>query len=372
MRIEITASLVVQSDLHRRALDPLPGERLTSTGNHIEQGRLPRTVGADDAEALAATEQKIEPRDQRRLVVVADRHVVEFDDLVTEPRCALVHRVEIEITIASGGLGSGVDQGGRSLDPGLALSSAGLRPGAEPGEFPASQILAGVLCCRSSFLASGSSLEIPVVTALVNMARPSIELEHTGSDPIEHVAIMGDDHEPAREVLEFVLQPLDRIDVEMVGRLVEHEQVGIGDQCPGQRDPLLLPTRELVHRPVDHLRQAEAMQRRLAPPATSDRVAHTAGWKGRDLIDGGHGDTTTSTNRAGLRLAGAGDDRQQGRLAGAVDADHAQPVAARYRDGDIGEQRPQRAAHADTFDVDEDHVAQTTTYPPTSLEEPCR
>ena len=372
MRIEIAASLVVQSDLHRRALDPLPGERLTSTGDHIEQGRLPRTVGADDAEALAATEQKIEPRDQRRLVVVADRHAVEFHDLVTEPRCALVHRVEIEITIASGGLGSGVDQGGRSLDPGLALSSAGLRPGAEPGEFPAGQILAGVLCCRSSFLAGGSSFEIPVVATLVDMAQASVELEHTGGDPIEHVAIVGDDHEPAREVLEFVLQPLDRIDVEMVGRLVEHEQVGIGDQCPGQRDPLLLPTRELVHRPVDHLRQAEAMQRRLAPPATSDRVAHTAGWKGRDLIDGGHGDTTASTNRADLRLAGAGDDRQQGRLAGAVDADHAQPVAARYRDGDIGEQRPQRAAHADTFDVDEDHVAQTTTYPPTSLEEPCR
>ena len=104
------------------------------------------------------------------------------------------------------------------------------------------------------------------------MARPSIELEHTGGDPIEHVAIMGDDHEPAREVLEFVLQPLDRIDVEMVGRLVEHEQVGIGDQRPGQRDPLLLPARELVHRPVDHLREAEAMQRRLTPPTTADRA----------------------------------------------------------------------------------------------------
>ena len=162
-------------------------------------------------------------------------------------------------------------------------------------------------------------------------------------------------------MLEFVLQPLDRIDVEMVGRLVEHEQVGIGDQCPGQRDPLLLPPELVTDRSITSARPRRCSAASL--PATSDRGAHTAGWKGRGLIDGGHGDTTTSTNRAGLRLAGAGDDRQQGRLAGAVDADHAQPVAARYRDGDIGEQRPQRAAHADTFDVDEDHVARLRPTP---------
>ena len=120
-----------------------------------------------------------------------------------------------------------------------------------------------------------------------------------------------------------MLQPLDRIDVEMVGRLVEHEKVCIGDQRLGQRDPLFLTTRELVHRPLDHVRQAEAMQCRLTPPAASNCVAHTAGRKGGDLIDSSDGDTTASTHRASLRLARAGDDRQQGRLAGAVDADHA-------------------------------------------------
>ena len=131
LRIEVAASLVVQPHLHRRTLDPLPGERLTSTRDHIEQGRLPGAVGADDAEALTAAEQ-IEPRDQRRLVVVADRHAVEFHDLAHRPRCALVHRVEIEITIASGGLGSLIRAVARSI---RACFRVGLRPGAEPGKF---------------------------------------------------------------------------------------------------------------------------------------------------------------------------------------------------------------------------------------------
>ena len=41
---------------------------------------------------------------------------------------------------------------------------------------------------------------------------------------------MGDDDEATSEALEFMFEPFDRVDVKVVGRLVEHEQVGVRDE----------------------------------------------------------------------------------------------------------------------------------------------
>ena len=42
------------------------------------------------------------------------------------------------------------------------------------------------------------------------------------------------------------LQPADRLDVEVVGRLVQQQDVGLVDDRPGQQDPPLHPRGELV------------------------------------------------------------------------------------------------------------------------------
>ena len=47
-------------------------------------------------------------------------------------------------------------------------------------------------------------------------------------------------HDRARVLLEEALQPVDRLRVEVVGRLVEQEQVGVAEQEPGERDAALL------------------------------------------------------------------------------------------------------------------------------------
>ncbi len=75
---------------------------------------------------------------------------------------------------------------------------------------------------------------------------------------------MGDgDHGPL-VVGEVALQPLDRFGVEMVGRLVEQQQVRLGEQQPAERHPASLAARERpdrrvwrraakrVHRVLDH------------------------------------------------------------------------------------------------------------------------
>ena len=56
---------------------------------------------------------------------------------------------------------------------------------------------------------------------------------------------MGDGDDGARVVLEEALQPGDRLGVEMVGRLVEQQQVRRLQQQPAQRDAAALAAREL-------------------------------------------------------------------------------------------------------------------------------
>ena len=61
---------------------------------------------------------------------------------------------------------------------------------------------------------------------------------------------MGDEDDVARIVDQMLLQPLDALGVEMVGRLVEQQDVGLLEQQPGQRDAALLAARQIVDRAV--------------------------------------------------------------------------------------------------------------------------
>ena len=59
---------------------------------------------------------------------------------------------------------------------------------------------------------------------------------------------MGDRDDRARVLLEMSLQPGDRLGVEMIGRLVEQQQVGCREQEPAQRHPAALTSRQSGHR----------------------------------------------------------------------------------------------------------------------------
>ena len=51
---------------------------------------------------------------------------------------------------------------------------------------------------------------------------------------------MGDGHDGARVLVEEPLQPVDRLGVEVVRRLVEQEQVRVLEEEPAERDAALL------------------------------------------------------------------------------------------------------------------------------------
>src|SRR5205823_5850850 len=73
-------------------------------------------------------------------------------------------------------------------------------------------------------------------------------------EPIEHEAIVSDQHEAALELGEALLEDFERRDVEVVGRLVENQHVGRLQHQSRDQDPRLPSAREATHGQLELLR----------------------------------------------------------------------------------------------------------------------
>ena len=87
-------------------------------------------------------------------------------------------------------------------------------------------------------------LEPPRVIAFVRDASTAVELEDPAGDVVEEVPVVGDGHDGAAIVLEEPLQPGHRLGIEMVGGLVEQEEIRCLQQEATQSDPAALATRQ--------------------------------------------------------------------------------------------------------------------------------
>ena len=143
-------------------------------------------------------------------------------------------------------------------------------------------------------------------------------------------------------------QPGHALDVEVVGRLVEDEHLVVPDEQRGQRDPAALAAGQGgdvgVERDVGRagpraptrMRESVAHSCSSAEPCTTSRTVLPASRSSRwssiaDPHAAGAGDAAV------VGLLEAGQDAQQGGLAGAVGADDADPVAVVEPEGDVVE-----------------------------------
>ncbi len=364
-RIELTPLLIMEPYVDRWARNSPAGERFAAPADHVEQGRLTRPVRANDPEPLAPIEKQFQPLDQWCSRLEPDSDIVQFDHLIAEPRSAVVQCGEVKIAQPGFGLRSSVDDVGCSFNPSSTLAGTRFRSPAQPCELASSKVLAGLFVDRRPLLTSGAPFQVPGVAALVGVSRATVEFEDPRRNAIEYRSVVGDDNQPALELCEFVFEPLNSVDVEMVGRLVQHQQFGLGDKRTRKRHPLLLPARELVGGAVDQVGETKPVNGGLTSPVAPHRRAHRTLRKRGHLINGRNRHAPPATHLPPFGIAGSGDDRQKCRFARPIDADHPQAVTTGYRDRDVGKERTVRSAHADAVDVDEDHVAQTTTQLPT-------
>ncbi len=165
-------------------------------------------------------------------------------------------------------------------------------------------------------------------------------------------------------------QPRDPVDVEMVGRLVERQQLRVVQQRPGEHQAAPLAAGERLHtrlHPVGETPERDPAEQavehrakpRLARPLVLGPIADQLGTDGairgqiialtdeRDRHAGGPRD------RAGVGLFGADDHPQQRRFAGAVGADDPDPLALVDAERQLVQHVEAGVALGDRVEVDE-------------------
>ena len=167
-------------------------------------------------------------------------------------------------------------------------------------------------------------------------------------------------------------EPGDRLDVQVVGRLVEQQHVTRVDQRPGQGQPASLAAGQALEPGVQPLRVAlrpdAAEQAGRAPrgsadppptrapggcPTVTSRTVRAPGGRASDCPTM----TTRASGRAddppGVGLGHAGEHPEQRRLAVAVAPDDPDPLAPLDAQGDPGEDRTRREHDVDVLEGDD-------------------
>ena len=271
---------------------------------------------------------------ESRLRSPADQvDVLEVDDVLAEPLGREALQLE---PVARRRLV--LDQRGGGVDAELRLGRARRRATAQPGQLLAHQVLPPGLRGRRLALPLGLGEHEGGVPAVVHVDHAVVHLPRGRADRVEEPAVVGDHHQRGGTTGEVLGQPGHRLDVEVVGRLVEHDQVVVAEQQPGQRAATPLAAGEPVDDPVEgdpgeqHLDDL-AGGRVGGPlvvgavPEHRDADAWRAG-RGRRPGSGSPGAARgCATTRPSSGSSRPAEDPQQRGLAVAVAADDADPLA---------------------------------------------
>ena len=301
-----------------------------------------------------------------RLSPKRDAHVDGVEHLVAQPRGG-----EAQQLGAVAELGLVGDQLVRGGDAELRLRRARRRPAAQPRELLADQLLAAVLAGRGLAVALGAGEHVGRVAALVLVDLGVGDLPRRGAHGVQEPAVVGDDeHRPAAR-REVAREPVDALDVEVVGGLVEQQQLGGVEQQPGERDAPPLAARQRRDLGVDPLRRSGSARRRRAgrrarcetrrrPPTRGRRASPTSA--SRTVRSPSRSSPWPSSARSSVPtrvIAPAsgcsrpGDQPQQRRLPVAVAPDDADPLALGDAERHVGQHRAAAVALGDVLEVDE-------------------
>ena len=242
-------------DAVAEAHDPLVGVALAH--ERLEQGRLPGAVRADEGDVLAALDHERARVDQR-LAACGEPQALHLGDRSARPgrleelephRAAAVREV-LELLR---GLFALLLQPPDLRQLGLRLLRLRLLV-AEPRHesLQPLDVRADTLHRLRGRVRAGRALEPPLVPRPREVeAAPALELQHRRRHGLEEPAVMGDEHDGGVDRGQLPLEPLEAVDVEMVRRLVEEQQVGVAGEGAAERGAGQLSAGEGGELPVE-------------------------------------------------------------------------------------------------------------------------
>lgn len=207
---------------------------------------LPAAVRADDADDAVTREREGQVVDED-LVAEGLGEVLDLDDDGAQTRARRdLDLVEVQLPHLVG-LGRHLLVAGET---GLGLGLTPLGVGPHPLQLFLEALGALLVLLALDLEAGGLLVEVGGVVALVGDRATAVELQDPLGDVVQEVAVVGDRDDGAGVLREVLLQPVHRLGVEVVGGLVEEEQVRGLDEQLAECDAALLATGEVDDRPV--------------------------------------------------------------------------------------------------------------------------
>ena len=370
VQVQRVAHLVEVGHLQVRALAHLAGGQghigLQLAQNQLEQRAFAGAVGPQQADLVAAQQGRAETVDDDfggPRVAKTFRHIRQFGhDLA-----ALVAARDVQVDAAHriAPRRAVVAQGFEPADARHTAGAARFHALADPDLFLRQQLVG--LGVDDGFLRHLLFLlhQVLVVAAGEAEQPAPVEFADARGELVEEGPVVGDEQHGALPGADAVLEPLDRDDVQVVGGLVEEQEVGLADQrlreadapapAAGQlADRLVGGQHHLGHHQLDALVDApavqlvdavlqvvEALQAGLVEllvrellvlvhqgadvrESVGDDFPHGGIQRLRQfLLEGAHHEPVAVLDEAAVRLHDPGDQAEEGGLAGAVAADQA-------------------------------------------------
>ncbi len=232
VQVELLAQLVEIGDLQAGAQAYLPAVGLQATKHQLEQGALAATVGTDDAHPVATQDSRAEATDHRSPVPgvvhvfqLAHQAPGTFGAVERDPRRALTFAPRPRL----------LAQDLQAAHPSLVAGTARLDALANPGLLLRQQtLLARALLCFGAVQCLATPQIGVVVAGKVAQAAP-VQFHDARSQPPQEAPVVGDEDQGAAPAEQEFLQPGNGLDVEVVGRLVEQQQLRITRQRTRQQ-----------------------------------------------------------------------------------------------------------------------------------------
>ncbi len=333
-------------------------------GEGAQQGGLAGAVDADEADAVAGAQVPGEVLEQL-LRTGLDAHALQLEHGLAEAGVGEAHQLGAVARRRHVG-----DELVGGLDAVAGLGGPGGGAAAQPGQLLAHQVLPLGLLGGGDPLALCAGEDVVAVAALVLVHLAALHVPHAGADLVEEPAVVGDADERGAALLQVLGQPGDALDVEVVGGLVEDQEVLVGDEQLGEGDAAALAAGERADDGVEAL--AEAGQVEAAEETGQDVadlgvagplvVGHVAddlvadgglGIEGVVLGEDSHAQAAGLGDPAGVGLLQLGEHPDEGGLAVAVAADHADAVPLGHAEGDAVQQGTCAVHLADCLDIDQ-------------------
>ena len=246
IRVDAGTVLVDVGDLDGLAHLELARSQRLQAHNRLEQRGLTDAVGADYAHDAVARQGKRKVVDEHAAVELLVQ-VMGLQDLVTQTRTdgdADVGPVEL---LACAGLGLHLLVAGQTS---LVLCLTGLRRAAYPLELGLHALGELGIAVTLRLDTRGLGLKIRGVVALVGIEVAAVDLADPLGNVIQEVTVVRDGQDGALVVVQEVLEPQDRLGVQVVRGLIEQQQIGGLEQQLAQGYATALAARKHVDRHI--------------------------------------------------------------------------------------------------------------------------